>query len=69
VQARFEIGRTHLSLATLTHLHGNLEAAMMHLTQAYNRFNALQVPTYIACTQQRLHELKRAFTMHQGKSP
>ena len=57
MQAHFEVGRTHLDLADLTHLQGNPEAATMHLTKAYKLFEALQVPKYTERTRQRVREL------------
>ncbi len=57
LQVRFEAGRTHLDLADLTHLQGNHQATMMHLTAAYNLFTELHVPIYAERAQQRAHEL------------
>jgi hypothetical protein len=57
MQARFEIGRTHLDLAELTHLQGNPEAATLHLTEAYKLFEELQVPKYTERTRQRVRDL------------
>jgi tetratricopeptide (TPR) repeat protein len=57
MQARFEVGRTHLDLANLKHLERNPEAASMHLTAAYQLFEALQVATYTERTRKRVHHL------------
>ncbi|PON17880.1 hypothetical protein C2W62_10840 [Candidatus Entotheonella serta] len=50
IQARFEIARTHLSVAKLAHAQSKREVALRHLTEADHRFRMLQVPTYITRT-------------------
>jgi tetratricopeptide (TPR) repeat protein len=52
IQARFELGRTHLTLADLAHDQGQPEATATHLTKAYALFTALQVPRYVERTVQ-----------------
>jgi tetratricopeptide (TPR) repeat protein len=56
MQARFEIGRTHLDLGDLKHLQRNPEATTVHLTKAFKLFEALQVPKYTERTRQRVHD-------------
>ena len=51
-QARFDVGRTHLELATLAHAMGDREAATTHLKDAHDLFRALQVPKYVARAEQ-----------------
>ena len=52
IQARFEIGRTHLDLAAVVHAEGNQYAVATHLQEAHALFRALQAPTYVECTAQ-----------------
>jgi tetratricopeptide (TPR) repeat protein len=47
IEARFELGRTHVDLATLAHVQGEQQTAATHLTQAHTLFQALQVPRYV----------------------
>lgn len=56
IQTRFEAGRTHLELAALAHTTGNRETTTTHLTEAHALFTALQVPKYVARTEQRARE-------------
>src|SRR5205085_7845801 len=56
IQARFEVGRTHLDLAALAHTMGDHEATTTHLQEAYNLFTALQVPKYVARAEQCARE-------------
>jgi hypothetical protein len=56
IQARFEVGRTHLDLAALAHVVGNREATATHLTEAHALFTALQVPKYVARAEQWARE-------------
>jgi class 3 adenylate cyclase/tetratricopeptide (TPR) repeat protein len=45
--ARFEMGRTHLFLASLVHARGDRDAAGTHLEEAHALFRALRVPKYV----------------------
>ena len=45
MQARYDLARTHLDLASLAHTQGNQDAATTHLSTAYAWFKKLQVPT------------------------
>lgn len=42
--ARFEIGRTHVSLANLAEDRDDRERVMLHLTEAHHVFTVLRVP-------------------------
>ena len=55
-QGRFEVGRTHLDLATLAHAQGDVSATAMHLYEAHGLFTALQVPKYSERTAQLARE-------------
>ena len=44
MQARYDLARTHLDLASLAHTQGNQAAATTHLCTAYAWFKKLQVP-------------------------
>jgi tetratricopeptide (TPR) repeat protein len=46
MQARFEVGRTHLALAELAQRQGHREAVTLHLTAAHHLFTDLCVPVY-----------------------
>lgn len=52
VSARFELGRTHLSLAALAHAQDNLATTTAHLSAAQALFETLQVPQYVERTAQ-----------------
>jgi hypothetical protein len=52
MSARFEVGRTHLTLVELAHVQGDQEALATHLKEAYALFRALQVPKYVERTAQ-----------------
>jgi class 3 adenylate cyclase/tetratricopeptide (TPR) repeat protein len=57
MSARFEVGRTHLSLAALAHMQGAPEATSRHLQQAYDLFRLLHVPRYTARTAEQASAL------------
>jgi len=57
IQARFEVGRTHLDLAALANATGNREATTTHLADAHALFTALQVPKYVARVEQWAREI------------
>jgi transcriptional regulator with AAA-type ATPase domain/tetratricopeptide (TPR) repeat protein len=57
IEARYELGRTHLDLAALAHARGDAAGAAAHLAEAGSRFTALGIPRYVA----RTHELAEAF--------
>jgi hypothetical protein len=48
IEARYEVARTHLDLATATHATGDLAAASRHLVEARVLFEVLGVPRYTA---------------------
>lgn len=50
IEARFELGRTHLDLASLAQAQGDQLVVVRHLTAALSLFQALQVPVYSART-------------------
>jgi DNA-binding SARP family transcriptional activator len=47
IPAPFEIGRTHLDLAELSHARGDRDAAAQHLAQALRAFTTLKVAGYV----------------------
>jgi predicted ATPase/class 3 adenylate cyclase len=61
MQARFEVGRTHLSLAELAQRRGHRDAMILHLTAAYSLFTAWHVPVYAQHTVQRARALGLTF--------
>jgi hypothetical protein len=61
MQARFEVGRTHLALAELAHDQGQREALTLHLSEAHHLFTALRVPVYVERTTQYSSTLGLAF--------
>jgi hypothetical protein len=52
IQARYELARTRLDLASLAHTQGNPDTATMHLSTAYAWFQKLQVPQWVERTEQ-----------------
>ena len=52
MQAHFEVGRTHLSLAELAQRRGHRDVIVLHLTAAYSLFTAWHVPVYAQHTAQ-----------------
>jgi len=52
IHSRFELVRTHLDLATLSHVQGDAEAASVHLSIARTWFARLQVPRYVERAEQ-----------------
>ncbi len=52
LQARFEMGRTHLIGATLAHQQGKRQTLILHLREAHRLFHGLQIPAYLELTQQ-----------------
>ena len=57
MQAHFEVGRTHLSLAELAQHRGHRDVIMLHLTEAYSLFTAWHAPVYAQHTAQRAQAL------------
>jgi len=57
IQARFEVGRTRLFLASLAHAQGRGDAAAVHLKEARSLFMALRVPKYVERTDRLAQEL------------
>lgn len=47
IEARFEVARTHLDLASLFHLQHDREGAKRHLDEARGLFETLEVPRYV----------------------
>ena len=47
IPAPFEIGRTHLDLAELSHARGDRDASARHLAEALRAFTALEVTGYV----------------------
>jgi tetratricopeptide (TPR) repeat protein len=62
IQARFEVGRTHLALAELARVEGRSAALQAHLTAAAGLFQDLEVPRYAA----RAAELAQALAVPPG---
>ena len=62
MQAHFEVGRTHLSLAVLAQCRGHRGAIVLHLSAAYSLFTSWQVPVYAQHTTQRAQALGLTFT-------
>jgi class 3 adenylate cyclase/tetratricopeptide (TPR) repeat protein len=56
IQARFDLARTHLDLASLAHTQNNPDNATEHLCTAYAWFNKLQVPKWVKKTEQLARE-------------
>ena len=56
IPARFELGRTYLSLARLDHTQGNRDAVTMHLTEADRVFRSLRLPKHVERTKQLADE-------------
>jgi hypothetical protein len=52
IQARYDVARTYLDLASLAHTQGNQDAATTHLSTAYAWFKKLQVPKWVERTEQ-----------------
>ena len=65
LSAQYELGRTHLDLATLAHTQGNRAAVATSLTTARTLFETLQVPTYV----ERTAQLARAFEVSSPEGP
>ena len=61
MQARFEVGRTHLALAELALAQDYREAVTLHLSAAHQLFTALNVPVYVARTTQYASTLGLTF--------
>jgi tetratricopeptide (TPR) repeat protein len=61
MQARFEVGRTHLALARLTQQQDNRAEVILHLSEAHHLFQALNVPVYVERTTQYASALGLAF--------
>jgi hypothetical protein len=60
--ARFEVGRTHLSLARLAEVRGDRERVTLHLTEAHHVFTMLRVPRYRTHTEALAASLGLSFT-------
>jgi class 3 adenylate cyclase/tetratricopeptide (TPR) repeat protein len=62
IHSQFELARTHLDLASLTHAQGNPHTAITHLSTAYTWFKKLQVPKYVERTEQLAREYGMTLT-------
>jgi len=51
MQARFEMGRTHLALSELADVQDNRERVAVHLTEVYHLFKTLRIPPYVTYTE------------------
>jgi tetratricopeptide (TPR) repeat protein len=56
IDARFEVGRSHLALAELARDRGNPDAAAKSLHEAYRMFQALGLPRYLERTERLAQE-------------
>ena len=56
IQARYELARTHLDLASLANTQNDHDAATIHLSTAYAWFQKLQVPKWAERTEQLAQE-------------
>jgi predicted ATPase/class 3 adenylate cyclase len=56
MEARYDLARTHLDLASLIHSQGNQDTATTHLSTAYAWFKTLQVPKWVERTEQLARE-------------
>ena len=65
--ARFEVGRTHLALAELAHQQGDHSATTLHLTNAYELFQRLQIPRYVEQTSVRATALGVSLPAEKGR--
>jgi tetratricopeptide (TPR) repeat protein len=50
-QARYDLGRTHLDLATVTDAQGKHAEAATHLREAHRLFTSLRIPKYVERTE------------------
>jgi tetratricopeptide (TPR) repeat protein len=57
VSAAFEAGRTHLALADLAQVQGDIAGAAVHLSEAHMMFTALGVPVYAERTREVARKL------------
>lgn len=64
LSAQYELGRTHLDLATLAHTQGKLAVVATYLTTVRTLFETLQVPPYV----ERTVQLVRAFEVSGPES-
>jgi tetratricopeptide (TPR) repeat protein len=56
IQARYDLARTHLDLASLAHTRGNHDATTTYLSTAYAWFKKIQVPRWVERTEQIAQE-------------
>ena len=56
MEARYDLARTHLDLASLASTQGNQDAATSHLSTAYAWFKTLQMPKWVERTEQLVQE-------------
>jgi hypothetical protein len=62
MQARFEVGRTHLVLAELAQRQDNRAEVILHLSEAHHLFTTLEIPVYVERTTQYASQLGLTFT-------
>ena len=55
--ARYDVARTRLNIAHLTHQQGDREATTGHLDAALQLFTALRIPRYVERTKRLAEEL------------
>jgi tetratricopeptide (TPR) repeat protein len=65
IHSRFELARTHLDLATLSHAQGDATAAAVHLSTARAWFTRLQVLRYV----ERVDQLVQAYGLTLTEVP
>jgi hypothetical protein len=65
IHSQFELARTHLDLAGLSHVQGDTESAAMHLSTARAWFARLQVPKYV----ERAEQLARTYGLMLTEVP
>jgi hypothetical protein len=62
MQARFEVGRTHLALAELAQRQDSRAEVILHLSEAHHLFTTLGVQVYVERTTQCASRLGLTFT-------
>ena len=65
LQARYDLGRTHLDLAAVAHAQGKKAESAMHLGEAHRLFVASRVPKYV----ERTEQLAKAFGVALSGQP
>jgi tetratricopeptide (TPR) repeat protein len=65
LQARYDLGRTHLDLAAVAHAQGKKAEAATDLRHAHRLFSASRVPRYV----ERTEQLAKAFGVALSGEP